>query len=61
MSTIRVRAKDGLTVLHPETGAQITERELIKTPAIIRMLNDGDLEEIDSPVPAKATKQEEGE
>lgn len=52
---ILVEPKDGLRVRNPSNGSVISGRqEVEKTPAIIRMLNDGDLVEAQE-VSAKKT------
>jgi hypothetical protein len=40
---INVKPKDGLTVPHPATGAPMDACSIEKTPAVIRLLKDGDL------------------
>ena len=58
---INVEPKDGLTVLHPETGSPMSACSIERTPAIIRLLKDGDLLQVVKPVkkaPAKIKTQE---
>jgi hypothetical protein len=59
---INVKPKDGLTVPHPETGSPMKAGSVEKTPAIIRLIWDGDLIETATPVkkaPAKKKTSQE--
>ncbi len=55
---IKVKPKDGLTVVHPETGFALPGETMIeKSPAVIRLLKDGDILEVkDTPSKKSATK-----
>ena len=54
MNKIVVIPKEGVTVIHPESGNPIREnQEVNKTPQIIRFLKDGDLIEVKEPNKAK--------
>lgn len=58
---IKVKPSEGLTVAHPETGFPITGEVMIEnSPAVIRLLNDGDLIEIKESF-KKSKKAEAGE
>ena len=54
---INVKPKDGLTVPHPETGSPMTACSVERSPAIIRMIKDGDLIEVTKPVKKAPTKK----
>jgi hypothetical protein len=58
---IKVKPKDGLTVSHPETGLPMKECAIEKTPAIIRLLKDGDLVEVKKTAAKKKKKQNPSE
>ncbi len=55
---IKVKAKDGLNVRNPESGAIIAGEIFIERgPAVIRLLKDGDLIEVkETEAPVKAVK-----
>jgi hypothetical protein len=63
MSKIMVKPAEGLTVRHPESRSVLFGvLEFERTPAIIRMIKQGDLVVVDQKVakkaPKKANKQE---
>ena len=56
MNKIEVTVKEGVTVLHPESGNPIRDGQTVpRSPQIIRFLRDGDLIEITKP---KTKKQQ---
>jgi hypothetical protein len=61
---IKVKAKDGLNVRNPESGAIIAGEIFIERgPAVIRLLKDGDLIEVketEAPVKKVSTRAEKG-
>jgi hypothetical protein len=58
---INVKPKDGLTVPHPETGSPMSACSVERTPAIIRLLKDGDLIEVIKPVKKAPAKKKENQ
>jgi hypothetical protein len=54
---INVKPKDGLTVPHPETGSAMSACSIEKSPAIIRLLKDGDLIQVIKPVKKATAKK----
>ena len=59
---IRVQPKDGLNVRNPESGAVIIGAIVIeKSPAVIRLLKDGDLTEVAEAVKAPAKPKAKAE
>jgi hypothetical protein len=54
---INVKPKDGLTVPHPETGSPMSACSIEKSPAIIRLLKDGDLIQVIKPVKKATAKK----
>ena len=56
---INVKPKEGLTVPHPETGSPMSACSVERTPAIIRMIKDGDLIEVAKPVKKAPAKKKE--
>ena len=54
---INVKPKAGLTVPHPETGSAMKACTVEKSPAIIRLLKDGDLIEVVQPVKKATAKK----
>jgi hypothetical protein len=54
---INVKPKDGLTVPHPENGSPMSACSIEKSPAIIRLLKDGDLIETIKPVKKATAKK----
>jgi hypothetical protein len=47
MNLIKIKPADGLVVMNPNGGGKMKgERDIERTPAIIRMLKDGDIVEV---------------
>ena len=63
MNTIVVKPKDGLIVVHPESGQPIRGGQTVpRSPQILRFLKDGDLlEVVEQKVKKKTTSKKEAE
>ena len=58
----RVKPKDGLHVRHPQTGHVISgEIKIERSPAVRRLLKDGDLIEVKKAAPKKKVPAEKKE